>query len=637
MTRAPFAAALLVVLAACGGGGGAQSGPAPSVLPASAPVTAGGTAPVKATATAHFTITVPAATTAASSRRATYVSSATQSIVITLASVNGSAYTGASGSIASNLTLSNPNCGGTPLTCTLTAPGVPGTDTFTVATYNALQTTTSPSTPAGTLLAQAAVSIVILANATNAIVLVLNGVPASLAITGLPSGIAGTAFTARAFIVTAQDAGGRTIVGIYANPVTLVDSDTSGATSIATSGSDSPPAGQLLSSSDIATLSYTGLAILPIAIAASAASATSSTASFTPALQSIVTTAPLNGAIPQLTLTSLNGSRAFTASETGWTNPPYNKSLTVTTPGTCSTIGTTSPASGTAFSTAVVGSPAIGTCALTLSDFAGGNTSAVTLAFVTGTQTFTSLAAQSFAVPFGVTQATIVAAGGQGAGPGAEGGSVTATIPVTPGESLAVYVGGAAVAGTGGFNGGGNSGGAGCNSGGGGASDIRQGGSLIANRVVVSGGGGGSGCDNGYGGGIGGVGGYFIHLHDGQDVTTAGGGHGGAGADLATAGAGGGGGTGAFNGGSGGNGAAGFGGIGGAGGGGPYTGLGGAGGGAGYYGGGGGGGGAGMASPGAGIGGGGGGGGTSFAEATATNVAHTWGVQSGNGQVVISW
>jgi hypothetical protein len=33
----------------------------------------------------------------------------------------------------------------------------------------------------------------------------------------------------------------------------------------------------------------------------------------------------------------------------------------------------------------------------------------------------------------------------------------------------------------------------------------------------------------------------------------------------------------------------------------------------------------------------GGGGGTSFAEATATNVAHTWGVQSGNGQVVISW
>src|SRR5208283_3929205 len=122
----------------------------------------------------------------------------------------------------------------------------------------------------------------------------------------------------------------------------------------------------------------------------------------------------------------------------------------------------------------VVGSPVAGTCILTLSDFASGRTSAITLAFVTGTQTFTALAAQNYIVPFGVTQATIVAAGAQGAN--TDGGSVTATIPVTPGESLAVYVGGANVGAVGGFNGGGSSGGGGCNGGGGGASDVRQGG-----------------------------------------------------------------------------------------------------------------------------------------------------------------
>jgi hypothetical protein len=511
-------------------------------------------------------------------------------------------------------------------------------DTFTVMTYDALQTSAAPASPVGNLLAKATISVTILANASNAVTLVLNGIPAGFAISGVPAGIAGAAFTAQAFTVSVKDAGGRTIVGVYGNPVALADSDTSGATSIATSGSDNPPAGQLLSSSDTAALSYTGLAMLPVSIGAAAGGATASSASFAPSLQPIVTTAPLNGATPQLTLTGLNGSRTFTASEAGWTNLPYNKSLTVSTPGGCSSIGTVAPASGTAFTSTVAGSPAIGTCTLTLTDFAGGNASTMTLAYVTGTQTYTALAAQSFTVPFGVTQATIVTSGGQGAGVGgAEGGSVTATIPVTPGESLGVYVGGAAVGAAGGFNGGGNSGGGGCNSGGGGASDIRQGGNAVANRVVVAGGGGGSGCDDGYGGGVGGVGGYFMHVHDGGAVTTAGGGQGGIGADLGVAGAGGAGGTGAFNGSAGASGTLALGGNGGAGGSGAYPGLGGAGGGAGYYGAGGGGGGAGMSSPGAGIGGGGGGGGTSFAEASATNVDHTWGVQSGSGQVTISW
>lgn len=96
--------------------------------------------------------------------------------------------------------------------------------------------------------------------------------------------------------------------------------------------------------------------------------------------------------------------------------------------------------------------------------------------------------------------------------PGGLGGEATATITVTPGEVLAVNVGGQGGAGTttppgdsshtggeggaAGWNGGGTGGdGAwgGGGGGGGGASDVRQGGTDLTNRVVVAGGGGGTG------------------------------------------------------------------------------------------------------------------------------------------------
>jgi hypothetical protein len=107
--------------------------------------------------------------------------------------------------------------------------------------------------------------------------------------------------------------------------------------------------------------------------------------------------------------------------------------------------------------------------------------------------------AQHFTVPSGVGNLDIVARGAAGAGnPAARGGRVHATIPVTPGEKLWVFVGGAASAQTGGFNGGRNGGlygSFGCCSGdgGGGASDVRQGGHGLKNRVVVAGGSGGQG------------------------------------------------------------------------------------------------------------------------------------------------
>jgi hypothetical protein len=139
-------------------------------------------------------------------------------------------------------------------------------------------------------------------------------------------------------------------------------------------------------------------------------------------------------------------------------------------------------------------------------------------------------AAQTFMVPAGVTSVTVEAYGAQGGaggagavpgsgGPGALGGSATATLSVTPGESLQINVGGkgddaTTSSPTGSCNGGGpggvpasiNAPGGGS---GGGASDVRQGGTALANRVVVAGGGGGGGGGGGieFVGGGGGAGG----------------------------------------------------------------------------------------------------------------------------------
>ena len=119
-------------------------------------------------------------------------------------------------------------------------------------------------------------------------------------------------------------------------------------------------------------------------------------------------------------------------------------------------------------------------------------------------------AVQTFVVPSCVTSITIDASGAAGGQTttnaiGGLGGRTQCTLPVTPGETLQINVGGAGINGdnitgliAGGFNGGGNGwddtdpwGGAG----GGGASDIRRTPYSLNDRVVVGGRGGGGGID----------------------------------------------------------------------------------------------------------------------------------------------
>ena len=259
-------------------------------------------------------------------------------------------------------------------------------------------------------------------------------------------------------------------------------------------------------------------------------------------------------------------------------------------------------------------------------------------------------AEQMFTVPAGVKKITVVAVGARGGGFGpnqALPGRTWAIVPVTPGEKLAVFVGGqgsntsktrGSKPNDGGFNGGGgggDGGGTGLGWGGGGASDVRQGGHSPQHRIVIAGGGGGLESSGGSYGGIGGKGGGRHGGAGGNGSPGHGAAGGGGGGTQNGGGAGGAGGyASSGRGASGSSGSLGAGGAGGYGGGSP-AGAGGGGGGGGYYGGGGGGGGSAYEANGGGAGG-----GSGYVEPSAY-AGRTWegwkGVHTANGLVVLSW
>jgi len=249
---------------------------------------------------------------------------------------------------------------------------------------------------------------------------------------------------------------------------------------------------------------------------------------------------------------------------------------------------------------------------------------------------------QFFKVPEGAHFATISATGAIGGGRfGGYPGRVRARVPVVPGETLAIFVGGTAS--QHGFNGGAPGTSGSCphhchGRGGGGASDVREGGDSLQDRIVVAGGGGGTGgyewrYGRGSANGTGGLGGGATA---GEGGMNAGGGGGGGGGTQQYGGAGG---TGcpAYNRGQGTSGTLGEGGVGGF-----QDGTGGGGGGGGYYGGGGGGSGGYGCDSGSGDGypawAGGGGGGSSYVEPSGTILHNYQGYPwAGNGIIVIQW
>lgn len=367
----------LFALAACGGSTSTGSNPA---APANPPLKTNGLVPTS------FTFTLPK-NGSTTGRGPKYLTSSVASVVITLDTVNGAAPpTGLIASVTSSFT---PTCS-TTCTATVQGPAIPpGSDRLTLTTYDAGGHAISTANPLFTITPGVA----------NSLSVVLDGIPASFTITALPSGTAGTAFgTAKGFALAVKDADGNTITGTYANPVTIADSDSSSltqGTALAVNGGAGALSVVSTASTDTLALNYGGLAIPTATLTASATGATNATATFTPTLQPIAYSGPLNGSTPEIDLYASSGygsTFSFNASEVGWTNAPYGKSLAVNA-STCSTFATATagvdvPATGTPIAVAAIASPVAGTCTMTVSDPLGQTKSVV------GTYTSTGIGIQ---------------------------------------------------------------------------------------------------------------------------------------------------------------------------------------------------------------------------------------------------
>jgi trimeric autotransporter adhesin len=294
---------------------------------------------------------------------------------------------------------------------------------------------------------------------------------------------------------------------------------------------------------------------------------------------------------------------------TGATGPTFSfTGITATTFYQCTIACSYSGGSSTSTTTQVL----LSECAPTASSWTGGS--------MVGTVSFSYASGgtvQTWTVPTGVTSISVDmqgATGGSGlGGAGGSGGRTQGTLPVTPGSTVYVYVGGAGTnynytssVATGGATAGGTAGY--YAGGGGGATDIRIGGTALSNRMMVAAGGGGGSywCGasdlGGSGGGLTGGNGFECGTYSSYQcgaggTPTAGGAAASYGGSAGTAGVGGN--SGYYY-------------YGGAGGGGYY------GGGGGYEG--------------------GGGGGSSYADPSATSVTYTASYNSGgNGSVTISY
>ena len=210
----------VVALAGCGGGGGsAPSGGIPT-----APGPGSGSTPPPppppTTGIARITIAEPLTTSAAAravreqTRRPSHLPASTQTILV---AANGSA------GVSFPYSATGPTCvnGSGVKTCTFDATVPAGNDTLVVQAVGA----------SGRVLSTATAQVTITATLT-VVPIALLGVPAGAGVklaqrtspVGTPTSIP--------IAVTAQDADNNPIVGTYATPISLVDSDTSGHTSI---------------------------------------------------------------------------------------------------------------------------------------------------------------------------------------------------------------------------------------------------------------------------------------------------------------------------------------------------------------------------------------------------------------------
>jgi hypothetical protein len=405
--RKVLSLAAVLALAACSGGGGSAPTSPPPPQQTTAPAPAGDMV------TPQFTIVIPPRSGSAKSRSPQFVSSATLSVKITLTADSVGI---APGTIAGNprVTDITPTCGAGGCTATVNGPPTPpGTDSFTIVTYDA--------TAAGgnALNAGQANNVTIGVGQNTSVPVTLGAIPKTLAISNVPQGAftAGTASQSTALSIVATDGHGDTIPTSQSPAVkyvdatgaallvTLSDPDTNlhgsclvnSGTSTCTSGSATSVT--FTGPDDTRNLAYDGLAENPVTLTASASGATSGTASTYPTLNAPV----FNGSQATPSGVALSGSaeidlfapsgigstgtESFT--ESGWTNAPYNHALTFANSGACVsgaglatamsqiatiTVGANSTTNGTPITATAVASPTAGSCPSTISDGLSSNT-----------------------------------------------------------------------------------------------------------------------------------------------------------------------------------------------------------------------------------------------------------------------
>ena len=395
----------MMALAGCGGGGGGTTPSNPNPQP---PVPT--TAPASGYVTPQFIIRIPLRQGATKGRTPQYIASSTLSVKITLTAdsvgIDPTTITG-------NPAVTNVAAGSCTSGCTVNGPPTPpGTDSFTIVTYDANGAT------GHALNAAQKNGVAIAAGANTAVSVILGAIPATLSISGVPTGAgaltAGTQSQTASISVVAADGHGDTIptaqapnvfyvdsTGALLN-ITVTDPDTNahGSCVINTGTSTctgAAPTSVTFSGPDVTRLlAYDGLAENPVTLTASASGATNGTTSFQPKLnapafnssQATPSGVALTGSAEiDLFATSgigSTGSESFT--ESGWTGTPYNHALLITGTPACTpaapaltgiatvSAGANSTTNGTPFTATAVASPTAGSCPVTVGDGLSSNT-----------------------------------------------------------------------------------------------------------------------------------------------------------------------------------------------------------------------------------------------------------------------
>ena len=251
-------ATFCTLLAGCAGGSAGNGLPATGVGGAGS----NGGAPTQKAIGVGVQVRIPAPSSNDSTRKPSYVSSATQSTSIV---VTNGASTPSPAQVV-NLTPSSPNCTNGPsgLTCTATVQALPGSDVFQMTMY-------SGTNANGNVLSSGSVAKTIAVNQTNNVTIVLGGVIAAVSVSVATPQM--PLFSSQSLVLSAADASGETIVGNYDTPITLVPS--SGLSVSSTLVTSSTAAASV-------TVSYNGTPASTQTIGASAGSANAS-ATITPA------------------------------------------------------------------------------------------------------------------------------------------------------------------------------------------------------------------------------------------------------------------------------------------------------------------------------------------------------------------